>query len=165
MNDWQKSDWASWVPKERATLVFVVRAGRILLIEKKRGLGAGKINGPGGRIDPGESPLQCAIREVQEELLVTPLGLSEAGRLMFQFVDGHSIDCHVFVATEVDGEPRETAEATPVWTDVNEIPYERMWEDDRHWLPNLLRGERFIGRFVFEGDRMLWHDVRPAVEF
>lgn len=36
--------------------MFVVRGGEILLIEKKRGHGAGKVNGPGGKIDPGESP-------------------------------------------------------------------------------------------------------------
>ena len=67
-------DWASWVPTEKATLLFVLRDGQVLLIHKKTGLGAGKINGPGGRIDPGETPRQCAIREVQEELCVTPTG-------------------------------------------------------------------------------------------
>ena len=50
------------------TLLFVIRAGQILLIHKKRGLGAGKINGPGGRLHLGESPLHGAVREVKEEL-------------------------------------------------------------------------------------------------
>ena len=72
-------DWTSWVPVEKATLLFVLRDGQILLIHKKTGLGAGKINGPGGRIDPGETPRQCAIREVQEELCVTPTGVREGG--------------------------------------------------------------------------------------
>ena len=67
-------DWSTWQPDDRATLLFVVHADRILLIEKKRGLGAGKINGPGGRIEPGESPRQAAVREVQEEVGVTPEG-------------------------------------------------------------------------------------------
>lgn len=57
-------DWITWVPQERATLLFVIRNGQVLCIRKKRGLGAGKINGPGGRIDPGESAEQAAIREV-----------------------------------------------------------------------------------------------------
>jgi 8-oxo-dGTP diphosphatase len=38
---------------------------------------------------------------------------------------------------------------------VDEIPYERMWADDALWLPLLLRGERFTGHFIFDGDRML----------
>ena len=65
-------DWPSWSPGDRATLLFVIRDGEVLLIRKKRGLGAGKINGPGGRIEAGESPLEAAIREVQEEVGVTP---------------------------------------------------------------------------------------------
>jgi len=49
-----RTDWNTWTPKERGTLCFVLQEGRILLIEKKRGLGAGKVNGPGGRIEPGD---------------------------------------------------------------------------------------------------------------
>jgi hypothetical protein len=50
-------DWPRWTSVDRTTLLFVVAGGRILLIRKKRGLGAGKINGPGGRIEDGESAL------------------------------------------------------------------------------------------------------------
>ena len=69
--------WATWCPHERATLLFVIREGQILLIHKKRGLGAGKIIGPGGRLGPGESPLQGAMRKVQEELCITPTGVRQ----------------------------------------------------------------------------------------
>ena len=148
-----------WKPRERATLMFVVKDGRILLIMKKRGLGAGKVNGPGGRIDPGETPEQCAIRETQEELLITPTGVSFAGELMFQFIDGHSIHGYVYTATDHTGEPTETNEAAPLWTDVNAIPYEKMWQDDALWIPLMLADTKFVGRFVFDGDKMLWHDV------
>jgi 8-oxo-dGTP diphosphatase len=70
-------DWNSWIPRERANLCFILRHGRVLLIRKKRGLGAGKINGPGGKIEAGESALASAIRETQEEVGVTPVGLEE----------------------------------------------------------------------------------------
>jgi 8-oxo-dGTP diphosphatase len=152
-------DWSTWAPRERATLLFVVRDGQILLILKKRGLGSGKVNGPGGRIDPGESPLDCALREVREELGVRPTGVRHAGELLFQFVDGHSIHGFVFRADDCEGVPVETDEAVPMWTPIDRIPYERMWADDRLWMPLLLSGHRFVGRFVFDGDRMLWSDV------
>lgn len=93
-------DWDNWKPKDPATLVFVTRGARILLIRKKRGLGAGKINAPGGRLEPGETPLQAAIRETQEELHITPKQLTYAGENLFQFVDGYSIHVYVFKATE-----------------------------------------------------------------
>ena len=66
--DAEKIDWSRWQPTELATLCFVIRDGQILLIHKKRGLGAGKINGPGGRIESGETAEQGAIRETQEEV-------------------------------------------------------------------------------------------------
>src|SRR5919108_5456311 len=96
-------DRANWTPQERATLLFVIRDHRMLLIHKKRGLGAGKINGPGGRLDAGESPLHGAIREVQEELNVTPTGVQPCGEHAFQFADGFSMLVYIFTATDCEG--------------------------------------------------------------
>lgn len=150
-------DWNQWQAVDRATLLFVVSGGRILLIRKKRGLGAGKINGPGGRLEEGETWLQAAIREVEEEVCVAPGGIYEAGELRFQFVDGYSIHVRVFRANHCAGEPRETDEAMPLWFSVDGIPYAEMWADDILWLPLLLKRTRFTGRFVFSGDALLDH--------
>lgn len=155
--------WDGWIPDERATLLFVVRGGRILLIEKHRGLGRGKINGPGGRLEPGETPGDAAIREVEEEVRIQPTGVHPVGELRFQFVDGYAIHVYVFRADGFSGSPEPTAEATPVWADVGSIPYQRMWEDDEIWLPHLLGGQPFSGRFVFDGDLMLTNELElPA---
>lgn len=150
-------DWAGWRPTDRATLAFVLRGREILLIRKKRGLGAGKINGPGGRIDPGETPEQCAVRELGEELLVTPTGLERAGELSFQFADGYGIHVWAFRAGGCHGVPQETAEAIPLWTAIDAIPYDEMWADDRLWVPAMLDRRPFRGWFIFDGDRMVDH--------
>ena len=152
-------DWNTWEPREQATLLFVIQNGQILLIHKKRGLGAGNINGPGGRLEPGETPIEAAVREVEEELCITPTGVSYAGELFFQFTNGHSIHGIVFTATGYKGEPTETHEATPLWTPLNEIPYDRMWADDRHWIPLMLKEIPFHGYFIFEDHKMLDHRV------
>jgi 8-oxo-dGTP diphosphatase len=148
-------DWTDWIPRERANLCFIVKDGRILLIRKKRGLGAGKINGPGGKVEPGETLLASAVREAREEICVTPLGLEARGELYFQFTDGYSLHCTVFLAHDLEGEPVETVEATPRWVPIDRIPYDEMWEDDRHWLPQMLAGACFEAWFEFDGDRML----------
>jgi 8-oxo-dGTP diphosphatase len=152
-------DWATYSPRDRATLLFVLRAGEVLLIRKKRGLGAGKVNAPGGRIESGESALDAAIREAWEEVGVRAIGAEEVGWLAYQFIDGYSLSIRVFRAADCEGDPRETAEAIPMWVPVDRIPFESMWADDSLWLPMMLRGSRFWGRFIFDGDRMLAHDV------
>lgn len=159
----EEMDWDTWVPVETATLCFIIRNGQVLLIHKKRGLGAGKINGPGGRLDPGETPLQAAIREVQEELCVTPLEVKKAGELFFQFTNDHSIHGHVYTATGFEGQPTETDEAIPLWTQLDAIPYDRMWADDRLWIPLMLAGTPFTGRFLFDDDTMLGHEVQSQI--
>lgn len=148
-------DWARWIPQQRATLLFVVRDGKVLLIHKKRGLGAGKINAPGGRIDAGETPAEAAVREVREETCVQPLDARKSGELFFQFADGLSLHVHVFRSDGCIGESRETEEAVPFWAEVAAIPYGRMWADDIHWVPWMLQARPFRGYFTFEGDRML----------
>lgn len=153
------TDWATWQPRVRATLLFIVREEKILLIHKKRGFGAGKINGPGGKVDPGETPLESALRETFEELGIKPMGTQASGELHFQFRDGFSLHCTVFLAHDFEGEPQETDEALPFWISLDAIPYDKMWADDRYWLPLLIRGARFIGFFEFDGEQLLHRKV------
>ena len=147
--------WNNWQPRERATLCFLIQDEKILLNRKKRGLGAGKINGPGGRIEPGEEPHECAVRETSEEVGLTPLDVQNRGELHFQFADGYSLHCTVFVSNEYTGELVETDEALPIWTPLESIPYEEMWADDIHWLPGVVSGGTFRGYFHFDGEKML----------
>lgn len=155
-------DWSGWQPTVRATLLFVVRGDQILLIRKKRGLGAGKINAPGGKIEAGESPLACALRETREEIGVEAVGARQVGELWFEFTDGLRLFCTVFRADDVQGTPVETDEATPYWTPIAEIPYGEMWADDAHWLPHLIAGKAFMVRSVFDGDDMLDIEMQVA---
>ena len=152
-------DWKNWTPRERATLCFIRDGARLLLIRKKRGLGAGKVNGPGGRMEPGETPLECAIRETREEVGVVPLNLRKRGELHFQFLDGYSLFCTVFIAHGCEGELRETDEADPFWVDAGAIPLRDMWEDDEHWLPLIIAGKNFRGWFEFDVEKLLDHRV------
>ncbi len=128
---------------------------RVLLIDKKTGHGAGKVNAPGGKLEPDESPLQCAQREVYEEVGLRVAELRLAAEL--KFVDTHAPQWfgYVFVAHEFAGVAKETREAKPFWCDLDAVPYARMWEDDRFWLcrsfclrpqaPRWRRGKRLLG--------------------
>jgi len=148
-------DWATWKPTQKTVLVFVIHQGQILLIRKKRGLGAGKINGPGGKVEKNEVPWQAAIRELREEIGIVPVGIEVMGELFFQFTDGLAMYCMVFKATGFRGILKETEEATPIWVPLDKIPFDEMWADDTHWFPHLLKGEKFQGHFTLAEDKLL----------
>ncbi len=147
-------DWQNWQPTVTATLCFVVQKQHILLIKKKRGLGAGLFTAPGGKLDPGETPLEASLRECQEELCIRPHAQQCYGKLDFHFLDGLKLRCYVFRADSYEGISKETDEAIPVWYSLNEIPYHAMWEDDVHWLPYLINRQGFSGQMIFDQSSM-----------
>lgn len=154
-----RTDWLNWEPVIRATLMFIVQDGEVLLIDKLTGIGKGKINGPGGKIDPGETSEQAVIRECQEELHITPIEPVKMGELCFAMTDIPDIHCHVFMAEAFTGEPKSTREANPLWKKISKIPYEKMWEDDQYWLPEMLEGKKFFAQFDFELEEIQWMKV------
>lgn len=148
-------------------------ADEVLLIEKRRGLGEGWYNGPGGKLEAGETPRECAVRETREEvgLEVDPAALEKAGELEFALDGEAHTFCHVYRTRSFAGEPTATEEARPEWVPVDEVPYDRMWDDDHLWLPGVLEGRTVAGRFRFEGGQPLDeaefvdHDLEWGVDF
>jgi 8-oxo-dGTP pyrophosphatase MutT (NUDIX family) len=143
---------------------------RVLLAMKKRGFGAGKYNGFGGKIEPKETILGAALREMHEEsggLIPTDTALR--GNIIFEFQGSPELlEVHVFKSTEWQdrAEPSETEEMRPEWHAEDAIPYDKMWLDDKYWLPILLKrgeekeegrlisaaeGQCFKAHFLFSG--------------
>lgn len=157
--------WNEFSPADRAVLCFLrdrssSEAPSILLIEKKRGLGAGKVNAPGGKLDPGETPRDAAIRETEEEVGLVPEELTHHGVLRFIFTNGYHLEVHVFLSYRWRGTLTETDEAAPFWVAESDIPYERMWEDDRLWLPSVLRDRIVDAEMLFDDDHIVTWDIR-----
>ena len=143
-------------------MLYVICDGRVLLIRKKRGLGAGKINGPGGRVEGNESVVECAVRETEEEVGIRARGVRERGQMRFQFVDGFSMQVDILTADAYEGTPCETDEAAPLWFPIDDIPYGEMWATDRHWLPEIVAGKSLVGRALFDGDEPLDWDIQTV---
>ena len=167
MNQHENIDWASWKADERAVIVYISdkKSGKVLLILKKTGLGKGKVNAPGGRLEAGENFLEAAIRECKEEVSLTPLRPEKRMELHFQFTSGYALYGEAFFTDSWEGEPASSEEADPFWCDVDKLPWENMWEDDRHWLPLALAGKKLRGFYVFDDDKMLSEKLEELSNF
>ncbi|HEU5121728.1 MAG TPA: hypothetical protein VFT59_02690, partial [Candidatus Saccharimonadales bacterium] len=70
---------------------------------------------------------------------------------------------HVYLCDEWEGEPVETEEMAPEWFRLADIPYGDMWQDDTHWLPQVLAGDKIYGQFTFDkDDNLLTHNARAV---
>ncbi|MDC7232119.1 MAG: 8-oxo-dGTP diphosphatase [Spirochaetales bacterium] len=140
-------------------MTYIQKENEVLLIHKKTGLGAGKVNAPGGHIEEGETPEEAAIRETREEVGLESENLQYSGELYFHFLDGLKLKGTVYLCRDFKGNLIETDEALPFWCPVDEIPWDQMWEDDLHWLPRALDGEQFTGRFIFDKETMIDKEI------
>lgn len=143
---------------KKTTLCFVIdrargKNGSLLMIEKKRGQGAGKWNMPGGKFAPGESASEAAVRETIEETGIEPLNVREVGLLEFYFPESNSWNniCSVFVSEEFRGELiPDSDECRAHWVSLDAIPYDKMWDDDRLWVPFVFAGKYFHRVYTFD---------------
>ena len=153
-----------------ATLCFLIKESQnkiteICLAMKKRGFGKDRWNGVGGKVQTNESETieQALIRETQEEIGVDIKDFSKVAELDFHFPHQPDWDqkVHTYFCRDWSGEPRESDEMAPQWFNSAELPYDKMWPDDKFWVPQVLNKKLLEAQFTFgEGDVVLDKQVR-----
>lgn len=141
----------------RAVICYLKSGDDYLLLLKADGkFGGGFWNAPGGKIEQGEKADDAAIREVKEETGLDVKSLERFGSLEFYFGSGKKRPdwtAEVFQSTHFDGTVKEESDEGKLkWFSKRELPLEKMWEDDRYWLPLLIEGTKFRGVFEFTKD-------------
>ena len=126
------------------------------------GLGENLIAGIGGKVGDSleirnETPASAMDREALEEIGVDILEKQEMGRVRFVFShkppdSKWNQDVTIYSVTKWQGMPSETESIKPVWFDLGELPWERMWADNEYWLPKVLSGQRVDAVFLYRDD-------------
>jgi 8-oxo-dGTP pyrophosphatase MutT (NUDIX family) len=157
-----------------STLLFLVKKDatgkitEICLAMKKRGFGAGRWNGVGGKVEGVETILEAARREAGEEILVEVGDAQKVAELDFYFSHNSlwNQKVHVYFCSNWMGEIAESEEMRPEWFSVSEIPFADMWPDDIFWLPKVLAGELVVAEFTFaEGDVITEQKINTVESF
>lgn len=146
-----------------ATLCYVQKDGRTLMMHRNKKPGdvhRGKWNGLGGKMDPGESPEECVIREIREESGLILLEPRLRGVLTFPaFKPGEDWLVFVFTADRFDGSLGACAEGELEWIPDEKLLSLPLWEGDRTFLPWLAKKEFFSGKFTYIDGRLASHEA------
>ncbi len=130
-------------------------------VKKANDMHQGKWNGLGGKMEPGETPEECAIREIREESGLIVLRPDLRGILTFPgFSNDEDWYVFVFVVTEFSGDLIDSAEGRLEWIEDGKIPALNLWEGDRTFLKWLESDDGFFsGKFVYKNGALINHDV------
>lgn len=150
------------------TLGILVRNDNVLLGMKKRGFGVGWWNGFGGHLKEGESREACFRREALEETSdrenkgIILRDIEQTGLIYFHFPD-KQVEVSIYYVHSYEGEPKESEEMRWQRFPISEIPYDKMWPADRHWIPLFLKGNKFTGDVHFdENKKVISHNIYPV---
>jgi len=136
--------------KKICMIVILQQNGSVLLGHPVNGPAKGKLNFPGGKLEEGELPRECAVREIWEELRlrIREEALRERGMVTFVWQteaprmgepEIKEVEAHIYLLDTWTGEPQATPDLPdPVWYPVSAIPYGEMMPGDRLWLPRAL---------------------------
>ncbi len=153
---------------KQATICFLVRNGQVILAPKKKKVGAGFLNGYGGKLDTNETIRQCAQRETREEsggVLINLEKTELAAVIDFYAGDNPQFSCFIYIAREWEGNPKESNEmGPPEYFDLGSVPFDRMLPGDRLWFERIIKGERFKGTLKYSADfkEILSFETHPA---
>ncbi len=140
----------------KRTCLSIVRDGeKVLMLLKRKGLGEGYYNFPGGKVEAGEEPCECAIRELMEETCIEGESPEKIGEILYRLDNGETSRMNIYRISRYRGTLCESSEGKPFWT--KEIPLDKMWEDDRVWVSMVMAGKKVKCEFYFSSD---WKEYR-----
>lgn len=145
------------------SLIYVEKDGMYLMLHRVRkheDPNAGKWLGVGGKLEKGETPSECARREMLEETGLTANRLSYRGVVRFE--SSWTEEMHLFTCESFTGELTDCSEGVLKWVPKDEIYRLNLWEGDRVFLELLQRDAPFFKLLLkYDGDRLIESRLMP----
>ena len=144
---------------------YIENNGKTLMLQrnkKKNDIHEGKWVGIGGHLELGETPDEAMIREMKEETGLVPLELNFKGVITFPNFNGKGEDEIVYFYTcdKFEGKLIDCREGKLEWIDDNKINDLNLWEGDRIYFNWMKEDRFFIGKIVYEGEKVVDYTVK-----
>ena len=138
----------------QTTLWVIIKDNKIFLWEKMRGFAKWVLNWVWWKQEWNESMWECMIREAKEEININITKQEKIWIMNFYFENKSdwNLTVHLYNILDYNWEMKESEEIKPFWFDLENIPYKKMWEFDKHWLPRILNWEKYI-------EYNVWYDA------
>ena len=146
------------------TLSYIEKNGSYLMlhrVKKKNDVNHDKWIGVGGKFEEGESPFDCARREILEECGIAVKDLRYRGIVTFVSDEYGTEYMHLFTATDYEGEIRSDCdEGNLEWVKKDTVSSLPIWEGDKIFFRLLDTEDRFFSlKLVYKGETLVDHTV------
>jgi 8-oxo-dGTP diphosphatase len=148
-----------------ATLCYVInkKSDSTLMIhrvKKENDYHQGKWNGLGGKFEQGESPEECAIREIKEESGLTVKSITMKGFITFPMFDGiEDWYVFIFVTDDFEGELIDSNEGDLAWIPNEQLTEINLWDGDKIFISWLFKDKFFSAKFNYKNGKFIDYEV------
>ena len=147
---------------KQTTLCYIEKDGAYLMlhrVKKKNDINHDKWIGIGGKLEEGESPHDCVIREALEETGLKLISPKYRGLVTFISDVSDTEYMHLFTADMFEGEMlADCPEGKLEWVEKSKVCDLTIWEGDKIFLKLLETEHRFFSlKLVYIGDRLIEH--------
>ncbi|MCA9459551.1 MAG: 8-oxo-dGTP diphosphatase [Nanoarchaeota archaeon] len=151
-----------------ATLCYVKKGNKTLMlhrIKKEQDMHEGKWNGLGGKFEQGESPHECAIREIKEECGLDVINLNLKAIITFpKFSKDEDWYVYIYIIDDFSGELiKNCSEGNLEWIDNDKLLNLNLWEGDKIFLPLLDKHSFFSAKFTYKNKKLVAWKIEETI--
>lgn len=131
----------------KTTLCYIENDNKYLMLhrtKKENDMNKDKWIGIGGKIEEGETPTECIVREAKEETGLTLNSVAYRGIIYFKNSYYYDEDMHLFTCTDFSGTIKTCDEGTLEWIDKDKLFDLTLWEGDKIFLKELQKDTPFF---------------------